>query len=304
VVYDMRRNNHYDNFLTLKLVFNDNRELMSPLLTRCPKFDVILAFVLIHRLGVRVQKIDWTFEIADWDNEVCRRSGRSIATLVRTRGKGKAAVLAWKKEYPQIGELLDDVEGVEEFMIVIADSLVRDNRIGIAYRVSVGALLSITDTVTDIYVLSTYYQSGELLSQANAMLAMILTSLTVQLFAVLGNYHRMGWKVIVREALISIFFLRPVVDAYRVSSNFEDDAVTWTAMFEMIANKAIELTTESIPGCVLQVYVWLINPTDAGAYALVSIGISALTTGYMCALISFDIDVDEAHRSSQPSFYG
>ena len=197
VVYDIRSNNHYDNFQLLKLIFNDSSELVSPLLTWCPKFDVILAFVLIHRLGMRVKFFDWTLEIADWDNDEYRRAGRAIATLVRTRENGKAAVLAWRKEYPQIGAMLDNVEGVEEFMIVIADSLVRDNRIGIAYRVSIGALLSITDTVTDIYVLPTYYQSGELLSQANAMLAMILTSLTVQLFAVFGNYHRKGWKVLV-----------------------------------------------------------------------------------------------------------
>ena len=70
----------------------------------------------------------------------------------------------------------------------------------------------------------------------------------------------------------------------------------------MIVNKGIELGTESIPG--LQVYVWLINPAQAGTYALMSIGISSLTTDYTSAMIAFDMDVDAPHRKNQPSFYG
>ena len=72
----------------------------------------------------------------------------------------------------------------------------------------------------------------------------------------------------------------------------------------MIVNKGIELGTESIPGCVLQVYVWLTNSAQAGTYALMSIGISSLTTGYTSAMIAFDMDVDAPHRKNQPSFYG
>jgi len=61
---------------------------------------------------------------------------------------------------------------------------------------------------------------------------------------------------------------------------------------------------ESIPGCVLQLYVWLSNPKDAGSFALVSIAISALTTGYTSAMIAFDQDIDVPHRKNQPGFYG
>ena len=70
----------------------------------------------------------------------------------------------------------------------------------------------------------------------------------------------------------------------------------------MIVNKGIELATESIPGCVLQLYVWLNNPEVVGTYALVSIGISALTTGFASAMIAFDMDVDVPHRKNQPKF--
>jgi len=56
--------------------------------------------------------------------------------------------------------------------------------------------------------------------------------------------------------------------------------------------------------CVLQLYVWLTNPEQAGSYPLVSIGISALTTGFTSAMVAFDKDVDVAGRRAQPKFYG
>jgi len=72
----------------------------------------------------------------------------------------------------------------------------------------------------------------------------------------------------------------------------------------MVMNKGCELAFESIPGCVLQLYVWIFYPDQAGSYALVSILISALTTGFTSAMIAFDFDVDVPHRCGQPLFYG
>ena len=69
-------------------------------------------------------------------------------------------------------------------------------------------------------------------------------------------------------------------------------------------NKASEISCESIPGCVLQCWVFLGNSEQAGKFAALSILISALTTGYSSAMISFDMDVDLPHRKLQPNFYG
>jgi len=50
--------------------------------------------------------------------------------------------------------------------------------------------------------------------------------------------------------------------------------------------------------------VWLINPDEAGTYALLSIAVCTLTTGYTSAMIAFDLDIDVPHRRNQPKFYG
>ena len=68
--------------------------------------------------------------------------------------------------------------------------------------------------------------------------------------------------------------------------------------------QGVELATESIPGCVLQIYVLLTKTGVSGAGQLVSIGISALTTGFASAFIAFYKDVDAQSRENQPIFYG
>ena len=54
----------------------------------------------------------------------------------------------------------------------------------------------------------------------------------------------------------------------------------------------------------LQIYVLLYKPEQTGIGVLVSIAISALTTGFTSALISFDKDIDVSGRKNQPSFNG
>jgi len=121
------------------------------------------------------------------------------------------------------------------------------------FRVCVGATLSTIDAVTDIYVIATYYESDELKTQATALVTMITLNLIIQVLMCLGQFRKKHWTVKMKELLITLMFLRPAADAYRVSTNQHDDALLLEPLAEMIFNKGIELATESIPGCVLQV---------------------------------------------------
>jgi len=211
---------------------------------------------------------------------------------------------AWRLHYAQMDVLFKEIVGFEEFMLIIANNTLRDSIYGMLYRVTVGAVLSTVDAATDIYVISTYYKSEELVGQANTLLAMLSLNMISQLIVLYVQYKRKSWSVIGKEALITMLFLRPAVDAYRVSTNHEDKEVSMDQLAELCANKISEIACESIPGCILQLYVWLLAPEKAGTYALVSIGISCLTTGFASAMISFDCDVDVPRRKNQPKFYG
>ena len=285
-------------------VFEEEKELLSPLVEKCPGFVTILGFILENKFHFRVRHVNKTAKMTDWGDEQCRRVGCSLSIFIRKSKTGAAAVEAWRLNYTQLDVLFKDVTGIEEFMVVFANNLLRDSIYGMVMRVVVGAVLSSSDAVTDIFTISTYYNSEELYEQANVLLAMLLVNILIQLIGVIGQYRRKSWSVKVKEALITVLFLRPAVDAYRISTNQENDELTMDSLSEMICNKGSELAFESIPGCILQLYVWLSAPDKTGTYALVSIAISCLTTGFTSAMIAFDMDVDVPHRKKQPNFYG
>ena len=107
-------------------------------------------------------------------------------------------------------------------MIYTADHTLQDSVYGMVFRVSVGAALSMTDAATDIYVITTYYESEELFYQANAMLTMVTLNLFNQLMVSFVKYRKKSLAVKAKEALITLFFLRPAFDAYRLSKNHDD----------------------------------------------------------------------------------
>ena len=184
---------------------------------------IILAHMLILRFGFSVQNVSWTSEMVDWSAEDNQRVGRSMSYFSRMTEQGDAAVGSWRSNFPQLGVLFE-VEGFEDFMNVIASNLLRDNKFGLIFRVASGAFLSTLDAVTDVYTISTYYQSEELAGQATSLLVMVSLSMFLQLFIVIFVQYRKKSKMAkLREVSITNLFLRLAVDAYRVSTNLDDD---------------------------------------------------------------------------------
>ena len=121
-------------------------------------------------------------------------------------------------------------------MVVIANQLLRGNKYGILLRVSTGAVLSIIDAVSDVYILSKYYSQG-LTMQANVLLVMVSANLFCQVIVVLGQYKKKSLGEQLKELLITLFFLRPAIDAFRVSTNHTDSETTVDPLKEMMINK-------------------------------------------------------------------
>ena len=215
-LYKTRSSNHKSIYLLVKPASTENQELVTGLESAFPEVKVMLAFILEDKFGFRVRRVNWTSDIVDWGDEECRRVGLALATFIRKRKTGEHAIDAWTRNYVQLANLFSEIHGFEEFMVVLANNTLRDSIYGMAYRVSVGALLSTIDAVTDIYVISKYYQSDDLVGEANALLAMITTNLVAQIVLVLSQYRRKKWTAKVKEVVICLLFLRPAVDAYRI----------------------------------------------------------------------------------------
>ena len=121
-------------------------------------------------------------------------------------------------------------------MLVIVNNILRDNKYGMLMRVSSGAALSILDAGTDLYIISKYYSEG-LSGQANALLAMITINVIIQLVIVHVQYRKKSLSARLKEMIITLLFLRPAVDAFRVSTNYEDKEATVSPLHELVINK-------------------------------------------------------------------
>ena len=112
-----------------------------------------------------------------------------------------------------------------------------------------------------------------------------------------------------RETIIALTGLKPGFDAMRVASGKKmEEHQVLDAKTELISTKAIEMVCESIPGTVLQLFALLkqddLTLDSATKATIASILVSALTTGFSSASISFDFDVDPIKRKEMPDFYG
>ena len=302
-IYDKRSKKHESNLICIeRLLRDDDAKFMIGVIEHCPAFPKILSHILVNSFGWRAKRVDNDKAMKLWDEHDSASVGKSFALFLRKRKTGAIAISAWVGHYPQLSPLLE-VEFFSDFMTTIANSLLRDGAYGTVYRVCIGAGLSTLDAVTDISVVRTYTREG-LQTEGFALFTMIAINLWTQLVLVVSQYRKKNMNKIAYEVGLSAFFLRPAIDAYRVSTSYSDSNLTFSPMVELILNKGIELSCESIPGCVLQIYVLLNYADQAGQFALFSIAISSLATGYTSALIALDIDVDSDSRDKTPSFYG
>ena len=75
-------------------------------------------------------------------------------------------------------------------MVTIANNTLRDSIYGMIYRVTVGAILSITDGVTDLIVITNYYKNDALVGQAHLLLIIVSVNLFFQLVVVMATYSK------------------------------------------------------------------------------------------------------------------
>ena len=220
--------------------------------------------------------------------------GKSFRKHLLANKEFAVAVDAWRLANTTLQPLFDHSPVFGSIMVAIGKQLLVSSNMGLVKRVVLGALLSIMDMISDVWVITSYYAEGND-SGATALMAMIMCSTAFQLVLVISQNHKKSKWFILREVMFVLTFLKPGVDAYRVATGYIDEETTASPLVEMVLGKGIELAGESIPGSLLQVYMYINSPDKLPVF-LLSILISTLTTGFTSALISFDMDVSVANR--------
>ena len=228
--------------------------------------------------------------------------GKKFAMFLLTTTEPTAAVQAWKLDQPKLNPFFDQHPFFVPMMNQIAKELLANSKLGLKWRVGLGAGLSIMDMITDAGVINTYRASGNT-AGAYSLMAMIGSNMAVQLLITYGqNKKKSRWEIL-REFAFVVTFLKPGVDAFRVATGLVDEHATYNPLVEMALGKGAELAFESIPGGLLQAYFFINSPEKTG-FLLISILISTLTTGFASAMISYDMDISVANRKEVPLFYG
>jgi hypothetical protein len=186
----------------------------------------------------------------------------------------------------------------------IAVNLFKNSKIGLKARVTFGAVTSMTDLLTDVYV--TYmFRKDKKFRYFKASLASLVVSIGLQMLFVFAQNRKLGMKRVVRECVPILLGYKPAVDAYRVATGSKQEVGTAIRpMMEMTAMKCIEMFAEAIPGVIIQLMAIATSDKDVGISAWLSVAVSAITTGFASATISYDWDTDPVNREKAPDFYG
>jgi hypothetical protein len=164
------------------------------------------------------------------------------------------------------------------------------------------------DMVTDVQVILEYLNTPGKEAYAYPLMGMVGTCLILQLVLVWLQARKAPKAKMAKEMLIVLSGLKPGFDAYQVAKGAEQSVgAVFDPATELAFTKGVEMIAESIPGCVLQFYVLLTTlkgEDGASTSSITSLLISALSTGYSSATITWDFDTDIPRRRDDSEFYG
>jgi hypothetical protein len=173
----------------------------------------------------------------------------------------------------------------------IAQRLLSSVGWGLKMRLYTGAGLSTLDLLSDMYMIYTYATTGPQ-GTALSLAIMVGLCLLMQLYLVWVQTRKGPRRVMLKEMLIVLSGTAPGVHAMRVANGADrSEHAVMDPEIELVYVRGIEMCFESCPGSVLQMYAVFRIATNGGGWsklAVASIVMSALTTGFGAATISFE----------------
>jgi hypothetical protein len=147
------------------------------------------------------------------------------------------------------------------------------------------------DLLSDMYMIYTYATTGK---QGTALSLAVMVGLNIlfQLWMTFLQTRRGPKLVMLKETLIVLSGMKPGWDAMNVANGTEQSPHAFmNPEMELTFTRCMEMCFESIPGSVVQISGILQNLKRDGEMSKVALGsvvLSALTTGFSGATISFE----------------
>jgi hypothetical protein len=157
------------------------------------------------------------------------------------------------------------------------------------------------DMISDSVIIADYYDTGRN-SYANLMVGMVLGNIIFQLLIVTAQTRKIGssrWRTFFLDSLAVVTFVKPGLDAWRVAGGQQQQpGAVLDPLAEMMTSKFLEMAFEAIPGMVVQCIAF-VESEKKSKMAILSLLISAGSTGMTSTVITFDLDMQVRERRAR-----
>ena len=148
--------------------------------------------------------------------------GEGLAKILAFSTNPQAAVDEWRLQFPALIELDKEYNWFRPLLEAMSFKLLEQALWGVKMRVTAGALASISDMLTDIYVTFVFAREGKG-GFFKASLATILVAIFIQTWFVFHAYRKLGAMRVLKEWAPVLVALKPAVDGYRVATGAEHE---------------------------------------------------------------------------------
>ncbi|GMI48438.1 hypothetical protein TrCOL_g6642 [Triparma columacea] len=177
------------------------------------------------------------------EEKEARVIGNNLMPCLKSRKVIGAGVDRWRLQNRAVGELFEEFPWMEGMFVEIGKGVVKGAPWGLLWRVTVGAVTSMVDLVTDVYVTYMFW-SDKKYGYFKASLASLMVSIGFQMFAVWIQNKELGILRVLREWFPILIGFKPAVDAYRVANGEKQKAgQAFDALTEMAFMKGIMTLT-------------------------------------------------------------
>jgi hypothetical protein len=295
----------------LRKEINELISLVSVLRTCQAKYRFLDEY-LYHIMGNRTKRgaaqtgFNVNTNLAALTTNEAGQIARSFPMLLMSNATGESAVDEFFNSFPALGDMDDEFTWFRPTMVAIANELMSKVAYGVKVRASIGGSVSILDMVSDVIMILEYITTGRM-RFAYLLIGMVAANLLVQLIIVWIQTHGLTenkWRTMAVEMLTTVLFIKPALDSWKVASGADKPSgASLPPLHEMSFSKATEMVFEAVPGFCLQSLA-ILTAKDVSIRAIVSLLISAASTGLTATTIFYDNDVEPGVRKRNPVWTG
>jgi len=95
-LYGIRSKNHRSNLLHVRTIMEKHPEFFEPIIARYPKFDVMMARLLVNSFGFGVGRIAPLVKLVDFKDHHSETVAKSVATLLQKRKTAGLLSMLWE----------------------------------------------------------------------------------------------------------------------------------------------------------------------------------------------------------------